>query len=155
MTKKKISDTKARALSEQGCLNLRPQDVDDPLFDQDRFFDARDLVQVKYEMLRRVRDGGLSVTAAAATFGFSRPTFYQAQEAFDQKGLPGLVPRKRGPRGGHKLTDEVVAFLLDQLQHQADLPSQELSCRIEEHFGLTVHPRSIERAPVRFKKKLR
>ena len=155
MTKSKIPDSKARALSEQGCLNLRPQNVCDSLFEQDRFFDARDLVQVKYEMLRRVRDGGLSVTAAAATFGFSRPTFYQAQEAFDQKGLPGLVPRKRGPRGGHKLTDEVVAFLLEQLQHQDDLPSQELSGRIEEHFGLAVHPRSIERALARHKKKLR
>ena len=42
-------------------------------------------------------------------FGCSRPTFYQAQTAFKTQGLPGLVPRKRGPRGAHKLDDAVMA----------------------------------------------
>src|SRR2546430_13430269 len=33
------------------------------------FFDARDAVQVKYEMVRKVRAGGAPVTQAAAAFG--------------------------------------------------------------------------------------
>ena len=153
MPRGKPSDSKIRALAECGCLNPQPQRVNDPLFRQDPFFDARDLVQVKYEMLRRVSDDGLSVTAAVAAFGFSRPTYYQAQEAFAQEGLPGLVPRKRGPREGHKLTDEVVIFLLEQVQREGDLPAGELARRVGERFGAVVHPRSVERAMVRYKKK--
>jgi len=155
MARNKPSDPKARALAERGCLNPRPQRVDDPLFEQDPFFDARDLVQIKYEMLRRVRDDGQSVTAASSAFGFSRPTYYQARDAFEREGLPGLVPRKRGPRGGHKLTDEVVAFLLEQLRQEGELPAGELAGRIQERFGVEVHPRSVERALERHKKKPR
>jgi hypothetical protein len=101
-------DTKFRTLQQQGALNPRPKAVRDELFLQDEFFDTRDLVQVKYEMLRRVRTEGKSVTDAAANFGFSRPSFYQAQLAFEQNGLAGLVPHKRGNKQAHKLTEEFL-----------------------------------------------
>src|SRR5262245_43416213 len=51
------------------------------------YFDPQDLVQVKYEMLRRVRVDGLSVKQASSDFGFSRPSFYQAQSAFEHDSL--------------------------------------------------------------------
>ena len=41
---------------------------------------------------------------SAAAFGFSRPSFYQAQAALAGGGLAALVPRKPGPRRAHKLT---------------------------------------------------
>ena len=98
MPKHSPSDLKLEALRQQGTLNPRPQDVTDDLFETSEFFDARDVVQVKYEMLRRVEKEGRPITEAAAVFGFSRPSFYQAQAAFEQDGLAGLVPRKRGPK---------------------------------------------------------
>ena len=55
----------------------------------ERFFDARDLIQVKYEMLRHVSVDGASKADAAALFGMSRPTFYQAEAAFARDGLAG------------------------------------------------------------------
>ena len=55
MPSRKREDSKRVALQRQGTLNPRPQDVTVPLFQENEFFDARDLVQVKYEMLRRVR----------------------------------------------------------------------------------------------------
>jgi hypothetical protein len=70
-------DAKLGTLQQLGTLNPRPKAVRDELFLQDEFFDTRDLVRVKYEMLRRVRTEGKSVTDAAANFGFSRPSFYQ------------------------------------------------------------------------------
>jgi hypothetical protein len=36
-------------------------------------------VQVKYEMLRRVSVGRVSVTEASDEYGVSRPTYYQAK----------------------------------------------------------------------------
>src|SRR5215469_639942 len=49
------SDRKQRALEESGTLNPHAQNVEDPAFVDSEFFDPRDLIQVKYEMLRRVR----------------------------------------------------------------------------------------------------
>ena len=55
------------------------------------------------------------ITDACAAFGFSRPSFYQAQTAFEREGLSGLLPKRRGPRAAHKLTDEVSAFVAQQI----------------------------------------
>src|ERR1039458_6981282 len=98
------TDPKLKVLREQGCLHPRPHDATDELFAPSDFCHSRDQLHDKCEMLRRVENGGHSVTEAASAFGFSRPSFYQAQVAFRQAGLPGLVPRKRGPRQAHKLT---------------------------------------------------
>ena len=104
-------DPKEAALREARCLNPRPEAVADDAFTaRPEFFDARDLVQVKYEMVRRVRAEGQPVTKAAAAFGFSRPAYYQAAAAVDAGGLAALVPERPGPRRAHKLTDQVVAF---------------------------------------------
>ena len=45
---------KVKALLEEGTLNPAPEKVQDPKFHENEFFDPRDIVQVKYEMLRRV-----------------------------------------------------------------------------------------------------
>jgi DNA-binding response OmpR family regulator len=86
-------------LDDQGALNPNAEAVLDQQFASDgSFFDARDIVQVKYEMLRRVANGQ-SIDEAIHAFGFSsRQSFYRARVAFEQKGLAGLMPAKRGPR---------------------------------------------------------
>jgi transposase len=143
------SDPKSDALRGSGSLNAHPQAVTDPLFRSSDFCDARDLVQVKYEMLRRVRIEGRPVTESAAAFGFSRPSFYQAQLAFEQSGLSGLLPQKPGPRRAHKLSEEVVDFIVDLQSDDVALLPAELVERVEAHFGIKVHSRSIERALAR------
>lgn len=153
MPKRKIKDAKWESLHEQGCVNPQADDVIDPLFTEHDFFDARDLVQVRYEMLRRVREQGDSVTDAVSAFGFSRQSFYNIQRSFDDEGMPGLVPKKRGPHGGHKLTAEVIGFLQERLAEQPDLPSASLARLLEDELGVIVHPRSIERALERREKK--
>jgi transposase len=146
-------DAKRQALRQQGVLHAHPQDVTDPLFHTHEFFDPRDLVQVKYEMLRRVQVEGLSITAAAAAFGFSRPAFYQAQAAYQRHGLPGLLPQRPGPRRAHKLSAEVVDFVLQHRAKNPALRASALAALIEEALGITVHPRSLERALARRQKK--
>jgi transposase len=152
MAKKRKEDPKSKALREHGTLHSRPEAVTDPLFRSDGFFDPRDLLQVKYELLRRVGVEGAPVVAAARAFGLSRPTFYEAKEAFERAGLTGLLPAKRGPRSAHKLSDEVMAFVDAQLRSDASLRPTELAQLIRGRFKLRVHPRSIERALERSKK---
>jgi transposase len=151
-SKTRPSDPKLAALREQRSLNPRPHRVADPLFVS---ADARDLVQVKYEMVRRVRLDGQPVSRSAELFGFSRPSFYQAQADFERGGLAALVPKKRGPRRAHKLSAEVVGFLRGELSKDSALSSPDLVRRVQERFGLKVHPRSVERALTRREKKQR
>jgi len=148
----KNSDDKTKSLRRRGCLNPDPSRVADELFDNSEFFDAQDLVQLKYEMLRRVRAEQHTVSRTAAAFGFSRPSFYEAQRHFDQDGLVGLVPQKRGPRAGHKLTPEIVEALEQARIEDPSLLIEDLVELVWTRFETKVHPRTIERALARRKK---
>jgi transposase len=112
-------------------------------------------VQVKYEMLRRVRIDGRPVSDSAARFGLSRPSYYQAQTAFEEGGLPALLPKKPEPRRAHKLSDEVMTALEEALTEEPELSSEDLVHLIEKRFGISVHRRSVERALARQEKKRR
>src|SRR6266498_1722267 len=139
MARRSRPDPKVEALAAARSLNPHPEP----------FLDPRDLVQVKYEMVRRVRQEGAAVAAAAAAFGFSRPSWYAAAAALDQAGLPGLLPAKPGPRRARKLSAEVVEFVQAHLAADPQTRPGELVDLIAERFGIGVHPRSIERALAR------
>jgi hypothetical protein len=151
---KQARDPKIEALAAPRCVNPRPEAVVDETFTSSEFLDPRDLVQVKYEMVRRVRVEGQTVVRSAAEFGFSRPSFYEAAAALDSAGLPGLVPVRPGPRRAHKLTDEIVAFCRSAIDGDPSLRSRDLAAMIEKRFLVTAHPRSIERALARQPKRL-
>ena len=145
---------KLEALREEGTLNPTPDEVHDPKFQENEFFDPHDIVQVKYEMLRRVSVENASVSATTEEYGVSRPTYYQTKDSFDKGGVAGLVPQKRGPRGPHKLRGQALAFVQQQLVAGEPVRARELAKAVRQKFGLNIHPRTIERA-VAGKKTLR
>src|SRR5258706_8406848 len=136
MPSRKPSDPKLDALRAQGTVNPGAQNVRDPAFLDSEFFDPRDLIQVRYEMLRRVRSDGQAVADAATSFGVSRPTFYKAQTDFERDGLAGLLPSKRGPRGPHKLTAKVMSFIERTVANEPSLDAAALVERIEQKLDL-------------------
>ena len=145
-------DPKAAALRAAGALHARPEAVQDEAFAGHDFIDRRDRVQVKYEMLRRHRVDGRPVTEVAAAFGVSRQAFYAAETAYTGAGLPGLLPRSRGPKRAHKCTDEILEFVEQQ---RAEAPTRSAAGwaeAVRERFGVAIHPRSLTRALVRRKK---
>ncbi len=141
---------RAHALAARGARHAHPQDVTAAVFRDSAFFDPQDVVQVKYEMLRHVRTEPTSVAAAAAAFGFSRPVFYLARAAFTREGLPGLLPRKRGPKRPHKLTDDILAVLAAVPAAGAGSRAIVLAEVLVTRFGIVAHPRSIERSLARY-----
>ena len=151
MDEKKPADPKEKTLREYGALNTHP--VTDALFKNNEFFDPRDLVQVKYEMLRKVHKENQPISHAAASFGFSRPSFYKTMNDFQREGIAGLLPRKRGPQGGHKLTQEVLEFIEEILAMDKPMSIPALLDEVEKRFGVRVHRRSLERARRRREKK--
>lgn len=152
MAKRSQRDQKTKELKQTGTLNPHPETVADPLFKQNRFFDPRDLLQTRYEMLRRHTAEQMSILDAAAAFGVSRPTFYQAQESFQRSGLAGLLPDRRGPKSGHKLTTEVLDYVASLRESDPKVTTVQCVKAIQERFAITVHRRSLERALARKKK---
>lgn len=134
------------ALQAQGGAHPHPEAVTDALFRDSAFFDPNDLVQVKYEMLRSVEKDGRAVVEAAEAFGLSRPVYYVTRALFSREGLPGLLPRKRGPKRPHKLTDAALAVLAQAVQEAERRPSgAQLAALLAERCGISAHPRSILR----------
>ena len=152
---KRPKDDKSRNLKNYGALNPHPQKVTEKMFADSafEFFDPRDLVQVKYEMLRAVDKEGRSVRQASEAFGFSRPAFYQAQLQFKERGVSGLAKKRPGPKSAHKLTADILAFIEEKIEEGKPLRARKLAPLIKEKFEKDIHPRSIERAVLRRKKK--
>lgn len=147
------TDAKKVALRAANALHPHPGAVRDEAFLRGDFFDPDDLVQVKYEMLRRHRLDQKPAAQVARTFGTSRQAFYSAKILFDSQGIPGLIPKRRGPRQAHKCTDDVLDFSKQwRVEHKAE-GSRGLAEAIEQHFGIVLNPRSVDRALARRKKK--
>lgn len=139
------SAAKRAALTASGTLNRTPEVVRDPAFRGGGFFDPHDLLQLRYEMIRRHRVEKLSVAAAAALFGVSVPTAYQAHASFAAGGLAALLPKRRGPKQGHKLTPEVLAHIEQRRRDRPDWRAREAQAELQQRFGVAVHRRSLER----------
>jgi transposase len=137
---------KRQALEATGTFNRRFAAVRHELFRTGEFFDPKDLLQLKYESLRAVEKEGYSIARAAGEFGLSRPTIYQAQAQLKTEGLEGLLPRKRGPRGAHKLTAPVQRYLQEVTAAEPRPTAREMSRQVRERFKIKVHPRTIEKA---------
>ena len=146
--KNKSERLKVEALRNEGTLNPVPENVRDPKFHENEFFDPHDIVQVKYEMLRRVSVENAPVSVAAEEYGVSRPTYYETKAGFEKAGLAGLAPQKRGPRGPHKLRGQALAFIQQQLVAGEPVRARELAKLVQQKFDLNIHPRTIERAVV-------
>jgi transposase len=147
-------DAKAATLRAVGALHPHPERVQDEAFAQHEFFDRRDQVQVKYEMLRRHRVDGRPVTAVAAAFGASRQTFYMTNAAFTRVGIPGLLPRPRGPQRAHKCTDAILDFVEQWRAEHETAAWPGVRDAVRRRFDVSIHPRSLARALARREKNL-
>ena len=141
-------DPKEAALREARCLNPRPEAVADEAFTAGpEFFDARDLVQVKYEMVRRVRaqgqpvsggGGGVRVLPAVVLPGGRRRSTPPGWPGWSRPG------RARGGRTSSPPRSSPSPASSWTLTRHCAAPSWPSA--IEQRFGIRVHPRSVERA---------
>jgi len=129
-------------LHRNGSFNHRADTVSAGIFNQSSFFDAHDLIQVKYEMLRAVEKERRDVTSVSEDFGFSRVSFYQIKKEFDENGIAGLLPKKRGPKGSRKLSGSDVDFARSL---EATHTKAQILNRLKEERGVEVSKRTLER----------
>ena len=137
---------KRRGLEQEGTLHPSRSRVRAALFgEHPAFFDTRDELQVKYEMLRAHFVDQQPVAGACAAFGYSRQTFYVLRDRFAQRGIAGLRDGRPGPVGPMKCTADVVAFLRAQRADDPHLPTTTLMERLSRERGVSLHRRTVER----------
>lgn len=129
-------------LRKNGSFNHRADTVSAEIFMQSYFFDACDLIQVKYEMLRAVEQERRDVTSVSESFGFSRVSFYQIKKEFDENGIAGLVPKKRGPKGSRKLSDGDIEFARSL---EGTHTKAQILTLLKDVRGIEVSKRTLER----------
>ena len=111
-------------------------------------------MQVKYEMLRHARLDGVSKAAAAALFGVSRPTYLPGGGGLRTRWHGGLAAAARGGRSPPTSSPREVMTLIEQHQREGGpLQARALALLVQSKLGISVHPRSIERAVARKKKR--
>jgi transposase len=110
-----------------------------------RFFDPRDKVQVKYEMVRAHAIDGEPITRVARTYGVTRETFYATSRRLATRGVLGLADQKRGRKGPVKVTPAIRDFAMSAKRRDPTLPSQTLAEQIATEFGVVVHAKTVER----------
>lgn len=129
-------------MKKNGTYNHHSQKVCAGIFKENPFFDPHDIMQVKYEMLRAVEKDNIDVSAAAKAFGFSRVSFYQIKNDYEQEGVVGLMPQKRGPRGSRKITDDDVDFARKLV---VNYTKDQIVTRLREERGVNICKRTLER----------
>ena len=144
------NDQKSDRLRVSGTLNRNPDRIQASIFRQDDFFDPRDLLQVRYEMVRSSETTTLA--KVAADFGVSVPTCVRFRRRFRDGGLQALLAKPRGPRKPHKVTEEILAFIETYRRVNGSVGARRLVPVIAARFGVQLHPRSITKALERVKK---
>jgi transposase len=145
---------KRRALQQEGTLHPAQTRVRAQLFwEHPTFFDARDELQVKYEMLRAHFVDGQTVTTVCDWFGYSRQTFYILRRRFARRGIAGLRDGRPGRVGPVKCTPDVVEFLRAQRTANPALSIPALVERLARERDVQLHRRTVERLVGRGRKK--
>lgn len=141
----KRKPSKSDYLKSVGAWNEKARLVENELFRQNDFFDPRDKVQAKYEMLRAVYFDDSKVSEASRQFGYSRESFYNAADAFREQGIAGLADGKRGPKAPRKLTAKIQQFILDRIDSEPNSSGREIAAQIQKELQVEIHHRSVER----------
>ena len=136
---------KVDILKANGTYNRRHESVKEAKFTGDGFYDPRDIVQVKYEMLRDAQDSGRAIMEVSGEFGFSRTAYYNIKESFEQNGMSALVPEKPGPKQPHKLTESLQEYIEEYVALRPSASAAEIAAAIQREKGVKVSKRTIER----------
>lgn len=127
------------------CIHRAPEKVHDKRFQEEsNFFDPKDIVQVKYELLRSCIVEGNDVASACMRFGFSRTTYYKVYETFIQGGIPSLMGRPRGRPRPIKLNEIVLGYLIAEKAMNPKLSASKMFTDVMNRYNVQISVRMIQ-----------
>ena len=146
-----IPDPKEAALAEARCLNPHPEQVTDPGFLASDFFEPATRCRSSTRWCARSGPAAPRSPRRPRRSATPGPPTTRQQPRWNTPGWTGwYLP---GPHGGHKLTGQILAWAEEQLAADPGLRPAQLPDRIEQAFGVRVHPRSVERALARHRER--
>jgi hypothetical protein len=127
------------------CIHPAPGKVYDKRFQEEgSFFDPKDIVQVKYELIRSCVVEGNDVASTCVRFGFSRTTYYKVYEAFLQGGIPSLMGRPRGRPQPIKVNELVLGYLIAEKAKKPKLSASEMVTHVMNRYNVQISVRMIQ-----------
>jgi len=147
-----MNKDKIARLKENNSYNKKADKVFNSLFLTNPYFDPYDILQVKYEMLRAVKNNELSVSDTSRQFGFSRTAYYKIESHFKDEGIDGLCFKKTGPKAPAKVTEDLLSFAASLKAQQPDITNDEIVEEIRLQKGVTIHKRSLQREKAKKKR---
>ncbi|MEA1947928.1 MAG: helix-turn-helix domain-containing protein [Thermodesulfobacteriota bacterium] len=140
-----MTDTKIQFLEKEGLINPKPERVSNSLFESNDFFDAMDLPQVRYEMIRAARVEKMPVVKACGLFGFSREYFYKLERSFIARGYAAFLGSPRGRRPLIAINQEIVNFIVHRRIDNPKLSGEDLRQEILQLYKVECSRRTVER----------
>lgn len=127
------------------CIHPAPEKVHDKRFqEEDSFFDPKDIVQVKYELLRSCIVEASDVASTCVRFGFSRTTYYKVYEAFLHGGIPYLMGRPRGRPQPIKVNELVLGYLIAEKAMNPKLSASKMVTGVMNRYNVQISVRMIQ-----------
>lgn len=141
-----MENNKVKQLKLQRSFNKNGQKLRDETYLSSDFFDPNDVIQVKYEMLRKVEFEKQPISKVSALFGFSRVAYYKAKKDLKEGGLSNLTNKTMGPKRSHKLNQEILDFVISSRKDDSTLTLKTILDSIKVEFNVVIHRRTLERA---------
>ena len=136
---------KEERLKSTHTFNPNYDKINDPTFASSDVLDTRDLLQVRYEMVRSVRIDKDSPKDVASRFGVSEATLRRHIRDLRDGGMIALVPDIRGPKGQHSLNDEEIQYIESYLVKHPDASGGQVHSALVQEKQSEVSKRTIER----------
>ena len=124
--------------------NEQHDKVTDELFANSELFDPRDLLQVRYEIVRAVGRGE-SPEKVAARFGVSGMTARRYAGRMGEGGLSALLPARKGPGGPRALGAAGEEFVDAYVEGHPGASGREVHEALEAALAPGVSQRTVER----------
>ena len=132
-------------LKETRTFNRNHDKINDNLFAESDMLDARDLLQVRYEMVRAVKIDKSSATEVAQRFGVSESTLNRNIRALNEGGVIALIPESKGPKGQYSLDEDELKFIDSYLEAHPDATGGQVYSALLKEKQSTVSKRTVER----------
>ena len=124
---------------------MRNDKVTEPRFLDSDLFDPKDLLQVRYEMVRSIKEGVITLDEVPSKYGVSAMTAKRCVSSLEKGGIIALVPERKGPKGPSSLDDESLRFIDSYIAEHPKASGRKVHDALEAEKHVGVSKRTVER----------
>ena len=136
---------KESRLKESNTYNPKSDMITASIFANNQLMDPKDLLQVRYELVRAIKCESKPIREICSEYGVSVSTARRYAEDLKKGGLIALVPEQKGPSGPTKLTKEASDFIDAYRKKNPESSGGKIHSALESKLHTGVSKRTVER----------